>query len=71
MLKFKDGHDDNLYTQRISNRNSGLAIQPLFLPVNCKNEEGYVALLSDPTVHLLYYDCGAYLAFGASLLNIK
>ena len=38
----------------LANRNAGLAILPLLWPVNCIKIGGYVALLSDPTVHSLY-----------------
>ena len=40
----------------LANRNAGLAIPPLFWPVNCIKIGGHVALLSGPTVYLLY--CG-------------
>ena len=40
----------------LANRNAGLAIPPLFWPVNCIKIGGHVALLSGPTVHSLY--CG-------------
>ena len=40
----------------LANRNAGLAISPLFWPVNCIKIGGHVALLSDPTVNCLYYD---------------
>ena len=36
------------------NRNAGLAIPPLFWPVNCIKIGGHVALLSCSTVHSLY-----------------
>ena len=40
----------------LANRNAGLAIPPLFWPVNCIKIGGHVALLSGPTVYSLY--CG-------------
>ena len=42
----------------LANRNAGLAIPPLFWPVNCIKIMGHVALLSGPTAHSLYCDCG-------------
>ena len=44
----------------LANRNAGLAIPPLFWPVNCIKIGKHVALLSCPTVHSLY--CGIGLA---------
>ena len=41
----------------LANRNAGLAIPPLFWPVNCIKIGGHVALLSGPTVDSLY--CGS------------
>ena len=42
----------------MANRNAELALQPLFWPVNCiKIGGGHVALLSGPTVYLLYVLC--------------
>ena len=38
----------------LANRNAGLAISPLFWPVNCIKIGGHVALLSDPTVNYIY-----------------
>ena len=38
----------------LANRNAGLAIPPLFWPVNCIKIWGHVALLSGPTVYSLY-----------------
>ena len=38
----------------LANRNAGLAISPLFWPVNYIKIGGHVALLSDPTVNCLY-----------------
>ena len=38
----------------LANRNAGLAIPPLFWPVNCIKIGGHVALLSGPAVHSLY-----------------
>ena len=40
----------------LANRNAGLAISPLFWPVNYIKIGGHVALLSDPTVNCLYCD---------------
>ena len=40
----------------LANRNAGLAIPPLFWPVNCIKIGGHVVLLSGPTVYSLY--CG-------------
>ena len=40
----------------LANRNAGLAIPPLFWPVNCIKIGEHVALLSGPTVHSLYCD---------------
>ena len=38
----------------LANSNAGLAIPPLFLPVNCIKIGGHVVLLSGPTVYSLY-----------------
>ena len=38
----------------LANKNAGLAIPPLFWPVNCIKIGGHIALLSGPTVHSLY-----------------
>ena len=38
----------------LANRNAGLAIPPLFWPVNCIKLGGHVLLLSGPTVYSLY-----------------
>ena len=38
----------------LASRNAGMAIPPLFWPVNCIKIGGHVALLSDPTVHSLH-----------------
>ena len=38
----------------LANRNAGLAIPPLFWPVNCIKTGGHVVLLSGPTVYSLY-----------------
>ena len=38
----------------LANRNAGLAISPLFWPINCIKIGGHVARLSDPTVNCLY-----------------
>ena len=38
----------------LANRDAGLAIPPLFWPVNCIKIGGRVALLSGPTVYSLY-----------------
>ena len=38
----------------LANRNAGLAIPPLFWPVNCIKIGGHVVLLSGPTVYSLY-----------------
>ena len=40
----------------LANRNAGLAIPPLFWPVNCIKVGGHVALLSGPTVYSVYCD---------------
>ena len=40
----------------LANRNAGLAISPLFWPINCIKIGGHVARLSDLTVKCLY--CG-------------
>ena len=37
----------------LANRNAGLAIPPLFWPVNCIKIGGHVPLLSGPTAHSL------------------
>ena len=42
----------------LANRNAGLAIPPLFWPVNCVKIGGHVALQSGPTVYSLYCDVG-------------
>ena len=42
----------------LANRNAGLAIPPLFWPVNCIKTGGHVVLLSCPTVHSLYCAIG-------------
>ena len=42
----------------LANRNAGLAIPPLFWPVNCIKIGGHVALLSGLTVYSL--DCGKW-----------
>ena len=61
----------------LANRNAGLAIPPLFWPVNCIKIGGHVALLSCPTVHSLYCDtvpCSGqigHLFKKCSLLNWK
>ena len=44
----------------LANSNAGLAILPLFLPVNCIEIGGHVALLSCPTVHSLYCAYNSY-----------
>ena len=38
----------------LANRNAGLAIPPLFWPVNCIKIVGHVAPLSGPTVYSLH-----------------
>ena len=38
----------------LANRNTGLAIPPLFWPVKCIKIGGHVVLLSRPTVYSLY-----------------
>ena len=38
----------------LASRNAGMAIPPLFWPVNCIKIGGHVALLSVPTVHSLH-----------------
>ena len=40
----------------LANRNAGLAIPPLFWPVNCIKRGEHVALLSGHTVFSLYRD---------------
>ena len=52
----------------LANRNAGMAIPPLFRPVNCIKIGGHVALLSCPTVHSLYCDSDPISATGG--LNI-
>ena len=42
----------------VANRNAGLAIPPLFWPVNWNKIRRHVAVLSDPTVNSLY--CCSY-----------
>ena len=44
----------------LANRNAGLAIPPLFWPVNCIKIGGHVALLSGPTVYSLYCGTGMF-----------
>ena len=41
----------------LANRNTELAVPPLFWPVNCIKIGGHVELPSYPTVHSLYCDC--------------
>ena len=54
----------------LANRNTGLAIPPLFWSVNCiKSGGGHVALLSDSIVHSLYCTCVYNLAFRLFILE--
>ncbi len=43
----------------LANRNTELAVPPLFLPVNCIKIGGQVALLSCPCIYFLFY-AGTY-----------
>ena len=51
----------------LANRNAGLAIPPLFWPVNCIKIGGHVVLLSGPTVYSLY--CGNTIATAFQVLR--
>ena len=54
----------------LANRNAGLAIPPLFWPVNCIKIGGHVVLLSGPTVYSLYCDVRLYREIVGSLVYI-
>ena len=56
----------------LANRNTGLAIPPLFWPVNCIKIGGHVVLLSCPTVDSLYcaQQCNVVLYVYADLCSL-
>ena len=53
----------------LANRNAGLAIPPLFWPVNWIEIERHVALLSGPTFHSLYCDNSTTFVFSLNEIS--